>query len=104
MPDPSAALAHAKTLAPDVLVLDHAPGSPWAFHTVEEEKVRSSAEAMRHVGVRSERRFEAEQRFADHAELLAKVAVQGPLAVERAGRFRGATDIVIPFGYAITLL
>lgn len=104
MPDPDLALAHARTLAHDVLVLDHAPGSEWAFHTAEEEKVRASAAALRRFGVRSERRFKAEQRFADHAELLAKVAVQGPVAVERAERFRGATGIVIPFGYSITLL
>ena len=104
MPDPARALAHAKTLAADVVVLDHAPGSDWAVQTVEEEKVRASAEAMRRFGVRSERIVSAEQRFADHAELLAKVSSQGPLAVERSERFRGATDIVISFGYGIALL
>lgn len=104
MPDPDRALAHARSLAPDVVVLDHAPGSDWAWHVVEEEKVRRSAEAMRRFGVRSERFFLGEQRFADHAELLAKVAVQGPLAVERAERFRGETGIVIPFGYEAVLL
>lgn len=104
MPDPARALAHARTLAADVVVLDHSPGSDWAFQTVEEEKVRASTVAMRRFGVRSERVFRAEQRFADHAELLAKVSSQGPLAVERSERFRGATDIVIPFGYGIALL
>lgn len=104
MPDPERALAHARTLAPDVVVLDHAPGSRWAWHVVEEEKVKRSAEAMRRLGVRAERLFLGEQRFADHAELLAKVSVQGPLAVARAERFRGAREIVIPFGYEVALL
>lgn len=104
MPDPERALAHARTLAPDVVVLDHAPGSRWAWHVVEEEKVKRSAEAMRRLGVRAERLFLGEQRFADHAELLAKVSVQGPRAVERAERFRGAREIVIPFGYEVALL
>lgn len=104
MPDPERALAHAGTLAPDVVVLDHAPGSEWAWHVVEEEKVERSAEAMRRLGVRAERLFLGEQRFTDHAELLAKVSVQGPLAVARAERFRGAGEIVIPFGYEVALL
>ncbi len=103
MSDPDSALAHARTLAPDVVVLDHAPGSEWAWHVVEEEKVRRSAEAARRAGIRAERLFRGEQRFASHAELLAKVSGQGPLAVERAERFRGASDIVIPFGYGIAL-
>ena len=100
---PSDAVA-AAALAPDVVVLDHAPGSEWAWHVVEEEKVERSAEAMRRLGVRAERLFLGEQRFTDHAELLAKVSVQGPLAVARAERFRGAGEIVIPFGYEVALL
>ena len=104
MPDPERALAHAGTLAPDLVVLDHAPGSEWAWHVVEEEKVKRSAEAMRRLGVRAERLFLGEQRFADHAELLAKVSGQGPLAVERAERLRGAKEIVIPFGYEVALI
>ena len=104
VPDAARALAHAKSVARDVVVLDHAPGSEWAWHVVEEEKVRRSAEVMRRLGIRAERLFRGEQRFADHAELLAKVSVQGPLAVERAERFRGATGIVIPFGYEAVLL
>ena len=54
MPDPERALAHARTLAPDVVVLDHAPDSRWAWHVVEEEKVKRSVEAMRRLGVRAE--------------------------------------------------
>ena len=104
MPDPERALAHARTLAPDVVVLDHAPGSEWAWHVVEEEKVARSAEAARRAGVRAERLFRGEQRFAGHAELIAKVSGQGLLAVERAERFRGASGIVIPFGYETLLL
>ena len=61
-------------------------------------------EAMRRFGVRSERSFRAEQRFAVYAELLAKVSSQGPVAVERAERYRGATGIAIAFDYGITVL
>jgi hypothetical protein len=46
MPDAARALERARSLAPDVLVFDHAPGSRWAHHTVEEDKVLRSTQAM----------------------------------------------------------
>lgn len=102
--DPLQALAHARTLAPDIVVFDHSPGSDWAFHAVEEGKVRRSAEAMERFGIRRRETFCADQCFRDHAELLAKVSVQGPEAIERAQRFAGATNIVIPMRYELALL
>jgi SAM-dependent methyltransferase len=104
MEDPEKALAHARTLAPDIVVFDHLPDSEWAFYTAEDEKVRRSAEALKHFGVRRREVFLAEQRFRDHAELLAKVAVQGPLAIQRAQRFAGTTNIAIPMSYELALL
>jgi hypothetical protein len=41
---------------------------------------------------------------ANYDELYAKVAPQGKLAIERAGRFEGQKDIVIPFSYELNLL
>ena len=104
MTDPRYALAHAATLAPDVVVLDHAPDSDWAFLAAEEELVRRSAEAIQGFGVRCCERFRADQRFKDYAELLAKIAGQGTVAVNRAQRFAGATDIVIPMSCELALL
>jgi hypothetical protein len=104
MADPQQALAHAGTLAPDVVVLDHAPGSDWVFYAAEEEKVSRAAAAMKGFGVRRRERFSAAQRFQDQAELLAKVAGQGALATERAQRFAGATEIVIPMSCELALL
>jgi hypothetical protein len=104
MADPRHALAHAATLAPDVVVLDHAPNSDWAFLAAEEEQVRRSAEAIQGFGVRCCERFRADQRFKDYAELLAKIAGQGTVAVHRAQRFAGATDIVIPMSCELALL
>ena len=104
MTEPLSALEHARTLAPDVVVLDHWSGSEWAFFVVEEEKVRVSRDAMERFGIRSEERFEAEQRFNDYDELLAKVSVQGPVAIERISPFRGVSNIVIPMVYGVALL
>ena len=104
MDDPQQALAHARALAPDMVVFDHLPGSEWVFHAAEEDKVRRSAEAMKRFGVRRRETFRTEQRFRDYDELLAKVRVQGTTAIDRAQRFAGATNIVIPMTYELALL
>ncbi len=104
MNDPEKALAHAKSLAPDVVVYDHSPGSDWAYYTVEEEKISRSRIAMERLGIRCGQMFRDEQRFANHAELLEKVSSQGPLAIERAQPFDGKTGIVIPMSYELNLL
>jgi len=104
MTDPERALAHAKALASDVVVMDHSPGSEWIYYGAKEDKVQHSAEVMERLGVRRHERFQAEQRFENYAEFLAKVTPQGPVAIERAQRFAVKTNIVIPMSYDLNLL
>jgi Methyltransferase domain len=82
--DPSEALKHARTLAPDILIFDHAADSPWSYYAAEDDKVRRSDAAIRHLGPRRRRQFAAEQHFANLPELLAKLASQGETAIARA--------------------
>jgi hypothetical protein len=104
MPDPGRALVRARSLAPEVVVFDHAPGSEWTYHTVEEDKVHRSREAMERCRIKRRAVFEGEQRFKDYDELRNKVASQGPTAIDRIARFQGRRDIVIPMGYMAVLL
>ncbi len=104
MADPQKALTHARRLAPDIVVFDHLPDSEWIFYAVEEEKVRHSDDALERFGIRRRETFHAEQRFRDYDELLQKVSVQGPVAVQRAARFAGVRNIVIPMSYHLALL
>jgi len=104
MPDPARALERAQSLAPEILVFDHAPGSEWAWHTVEEDKVLRSTQAMEACGIRRRAVFHGEQRFRDYTELRDKVASQGPTAMERIAAFRDRRDIVIPMDYLAALL
>lgn len=104
MADPRQALTHAKDLARDIVVIDHSPGSEWIFYGAEEDKVTCSAQAMENFGLRCHQRFHTEQRFENYAELLAKVTPQGPVAIQRAQRFAGAKNIVIPMSYDLNLL
>lgn len=104
MADPQKALAHARHLAPDIVVFDHSPGSEWIFYGAEDDKVHHSAQVMERFGLRQRERFHTDQRFEDYAELLAKISPQGPAAIERIRRFAGATKIAIPMDYELNLL
>lgn len=66
--------------------------------------MQSSCDGLQRAGVRAQSAFYGEQRFRDHAELLAKIAPQGDVAIARCARFREALDIVIPMVYGVTLL
>jgi tRNA G37 N-methylase Trm5 len=104
MADPEKALIHAKSFASDVVVYDHSPGSEWIYYGAEEDKVARSCAVMERFGIRRRAACRAEQRFTSYAELLAKVQPQGPVAIGRAQRFAGVTDIVIPMNYELNLL
>ena len=102
--EPEAALRHAAQLAPDVIVLDHAPGSPWAHCVDETEKVQRSWGVIDRWGTRAERRYEAVQSFATHGELVERVRSQGDEAIRRVSVFRSRSRIEIPMSYALAWL
>lgn len=104
MDDPRQAIDHARTLAPDVVIFEHSPTSAWVFYAAEEEGVCRSAQALAQFPVKRRHHIHAEQTFNDHAELVAKLSTQGDLSIQRANRFAGATNIVIPMKCDLTLL
>ena len=104
IPDHGGALAHAATLVPDIVIIDHAPGSPWAHAVDETEKVAASWAAVSARGTRRTEDFDAVQRFASYRELFDKVKSQGAEAIRRIERRRGCADITIPMAYRIALL
>jgi len=104
MSDPSAALAHARALAPAVVVMDHWPGSEWAFMTAEEDKATAAWAAV--VSGLPEKivSFEASQVFENFEELWQKVHGQGEKSLARIARFKDHSDITIPMSYGFALL
>jgi SAM-dependent methyltransferase len=104
MPDPARALAHGRMLAPDVVVIDHAPGSPWSWLAAEEEQVDRGWRAVEAHSVRRRRLVVASQRFADHGELAARLAGQGPESALRLRAYRGQTPIAIAMPYQLALI
>jgi hypothetical protein len=104
MADPGAALTHARSLAPEVLVIDHAPGSQWAWYTAETEKVARSWAAVERAGIRRERQFVGYQHFADGEVLLHRVEALGEPAISRALGHAGPASVEIEMTYRIALL
>ncbi|HEY3381230.1 MAG TPA: methyltransferase domain-containing protein [Vicinamibacterales bacterium] len=101
MADPAVSLAHALSLAPDIVVVDHLAGSAWAYCGDEDEKAARSWRAVEAIGIADRAVFEAEQHFRDFEELNNRLLGQGAESLRRIQPFRGDTDIVIPMVYAI---
>ena len=102
--EPERALLHAQDLAPDVVVIDHAPGSPWSWAAAEERGVEAAWKAVERGGIRRQRSVEAVQAFSDYAALESKLAPQGRESLKRIGAYRGRRDIAIPMPYRLALL
>lgn len=102
--DPDAALRHARALAPEALVVDHAPLSRWSWYCGEEAKVERAWSAVARAGiVREETRMGAQQ-FHDYDELRAKVEPEGEPAIGRIEEFRTRQGIAIPMPYRMAVL
>lgn len=102
--DPAAALSRATRLAPDLVVLDHEPGSPWIYYGAEDDKVERSWRAVEGLPVARRVRYDTEQRFADFEALHEKLHLQGDESFRRIERYRGRHEIVIPMSYALALV
>ena len=104
MDDPDAVLRHARELAADTVVIDHAPESKWAWYVAETEKAARSWAACERAGIRREQRCLGMQEFGNGDALLEKVRPQGEPAVSRALAHAGSASIEIEMTYRIALL
>jgi predicted RNA methylase len=104
MPAPGAMLAQALDLAPEVLVIDHAPGSPWSWYAGEDGVVEASWAAVEARTVRRNQVVDARQSFSDFDELAGKLAGQAPECQTRIASFRGQRDLTIAMPYRLAML
>jgi tRNA A58 N-methylase Trm61 len=104
MPQPEAAIAHAREGARDVVVIDHLPVSRWSWYADESEAMARAWAAVEAAGARRRQSYEAVQSFRDHAELRARLATQGDESLRRISEFERQAGIVIPMPYGIALL
>ncbi len=104
MDDPDGVLQHARTLAPEIVVIDHAPDSPWSWWCEENAKAARSWAAVDRAGVRRSQDFAGWQRFPNREALCEKVNSAGPVAVSRAMAYAGPVPIEIVMTYRAVLL
>jgi ubiquinone/menaquinone biosynthesis C-methylase UbiE len=104
MEDPRRALKHARALAPDIVVMDHLPGSKWIYYGAEEDRVLRSYKAAEAFGTRRIEKFTIDQRFKDYEELAARLAGEGDVSQRRVSELKGEKDIRIRMDYGLILL
>ena len=104
MTDPKNVLAHARSLAPDIVVIDHLPKSEWIYYGAEEELVLKSTKAVESFGVRRRKKYRAVQKFKDFEEFASRMAGQGDVSQRRVLELKGATNVRIPMDYGLFLL
>lgn len=102
--DPAAALQHARALAPETLLVDHAPGSRWSWTCGEETGVARLWEAASRFPVARDETVMGAEQFHDYDELAAAVGGRGEPALGRIAELRGRQGIAIPMPYRIALL
>jgi ubiquinone/menaquinone biosynthesis C-methylase UbiE len=104
MADPRKALEHARSLGPDIVVMDHLPHSEWMFYAAEETEVLHSTKAAESFGIRRRETLLAEQRFKDFEELATRMSGQGELSHQRLLALKGTKDIRLRMDYGLFLL
>lgn len=104
MKDPRRALDHARSLGPDIVVMDHLPQSEWMFYGAEEADALRSSKAAESFGIKRRQTSMAEQRFKDYDELATRLSGQGEVSHQRILGMKGTTDIRIRMDYGLFLL
>ena len=98
------ALEHARSLAPDIVVMDHLPGSKWVYYWAGEEMVLRSTKALESFGVRRQKRFAAEQWSEDGKALEARLSGEGEESRRRVLELAGTSDVRMQMDYGLYLL
>ena len=104
MKDPRKTLEHARSLAPDIVVIEHLPGSRWVYYWAGEEEVLRTTKALESFGIRRRKRFTAEQRFNDWKALAERLSGQGKESRRRVLELKEAREVRMPMDYGLYLL
>jgi len=104
MENPRQALEHARSLAPDIVVIDHLPGSKWVYYWAGEDEVLESAKVMKSFGIRRQQTFTTEQLFEDWKALAARLSGEGEESRRRVLELKGTRGVRIPMDYSLCLL
>jgi len=104
MEDPAKTLEHARSMARDIVVMDHLPESEWVYYWAGEDAVRRSTKTIESFGVRSRKALTAEQKFEDWEALATRLTGEGEESNRRVLELKGAKDIRVRMDYCLYLI
>jgi tRNA G37 N-methylase Trm5 len=104
MSDPTAAVRHAQTMAPDVIIIDHWPGSEWTYYTAEEGKVARSWASLESFVFKKKEKYDTVHIFRDYDEIRKKLEDLGEPSLSRIEKFRSQKDFSIHVIYGVALI
>lgn len=104
MIDPRIAIEHAFTMAPEILIADHCPGSEWSFITDEDKKISKSWSESELYKIKTIRRYNTFQYFTDYDALLEKVECLGLNSINRISGYKDRKNISISMSYCFSLI
>jgi ubiquinone/menaquinone biosynthesis C-methylase UbiE len=102
--DPKAAINHALILAPNILIIDHWPGSEWSYIVDEKEKTEKSWKVIKTFEIKKVKHYTSSQFFNDYEELYSKVKSQGARTIKRINQYRDKKKFTISMSYGLVLL
>ncbi len=102
--NPALAIAHAKTIAADIVILDHSPDSEWAFLADEDEKVRRAWSIINTSNIKDSQQYHTNQSFKNYNELYDKLKIQGENSINRISKYKLLSEISILMNYGLVLL
>lgn len=103
MEDPRRTLELARSLARDIVIMDHLPGSKWVYYWAGEDEVSRSTKAIESFGIRRKKILVTEQKFDDEKALARRLDRVGREAKRRILELKDAKDIRMRMDYGLFL-
>ena len=104
MEDQRKTLDHARSMARDIVVIDHVPGSKWIYYWAGEEEVMRSTKVLESYGVRRKKRFTSEAWFKDWQAFADRLTGLGEESRRRVLELKEAKDVRMPMDYCLYLI
>jgi 2-polyprenyl-3-methyl-5-hydroxy-6-metoxy-1,4-benzoquinol methylase len=102
--NPDLALAHARTLSRDIVVMDHLPQSKWMYYAAEDADAARGLRAVEGAGVRRSETFKTIGSFDTYEQLADRLSGEGEVSRRRSLELKGKKDIRIDMDYGLFLL
>ena len=95
MQSPRRVFEHVRSIAKDIVAIDHLPGSNWVYCWAGEDTVLRSTNALESFGIRRRQTLAAGQRFEEGQALAARLSGEGEESRRRVSEVKGSKDVLV---------